>query len=89
MLSRSAGMPSFRTAMHHPSKPIGPFYGEQEAQARRYQEEQQFPAGSMGPKIQAAIEFVEADARNRAIIIDVDGLIPALDGKEGTTVVAS
>jgi len=58
------------------------------AQARHFQEEQQFPSGSMGPKIQAAIEFVQADARNRAIITDVDGLVPALEGKEGTTVVA-
>jgi carbamate kinase len=59
------------------------------AQARRFQEEQQFPSGSMGPKIQAAIEFVQADDRNQAIITDVDGLIPALEGREGTTVVAN
>ena len=58
------------------------------AQARYYQEQGQFPSGSMGPKIEAAVEFVRADPSNRAIITNVEGLIPALEGKEGTTVAA-
>jgi len=58
------------------------------AQARYYREQGQFPAGSMGPKIEAAIEFVQANPKNRVIITDVDSLIPALEGKEGTTIVA-
>ncbi|HUX49848.1 MAG TPA: carbamate kinase [Spirochaetia bacterium] len=58
------------------------------AQARYYREQGQFPAGSMGPKIEAAIEFVQANPKNRVIITDVDSLIPAMEGKEGTTIVA-
>lgn len=38
-------------------------------EARKYLEEGQFPAGSMGPKIEAAIEFVEATG-NEMIITD-------------------
>lgn len=58
------------------------------AQARFYHEQGQFPPGSMGPKITAAIEFVQANPKNRVIITDVDNVIPALEGKEGTTIVA-
>jgi len=58
------------------------------AQARHYYQEGHFPAGSMGPKIMAAIEFVQANPKNRVIITDVDSLVPAMEGKEGTTIVA-
>jgi carbamate kinase len=58
------------------------------AQARFYQEQGQFPSGSMGPKVEAAIEFVQANPSNKAIITNVEGLIPALEGKEGTTIAA-
>jgi len=58
------------------------------AQARHYREQGQFPSGSMGPKIEAAIEFVQANPRNRAIITNVEGLLAAIEGKEGTTIVA-
>lgn len=58
------------------------------AEARRYLAEGQFPAGSMGPKIQAAIEFVQANPENQVIITDIDTLPAALEGKEGTRVVA-
>lgn len=58
------------------------------AQARYYRDEGQFPAGSMGPKIEAAIEFVQANPNNRVIITDVDNLIAAIEGREGTTIVA-
>jgi len=58
------------------------------AQARYYHEQGQFPAGSMGPKIAAAIEFVQANPKNKVIITDVDNLIPAMEGKEGTAIVA-
>ncbi len=36
-------------------------------EARKYLEEGQFPAGSMGPKIEAAIEFVEATGKEMII----------------------
>ncbi len=58
------------------------------AQARHYYYSGEFPAGSMGPKMLAAIEFVQANPRNRVIITDVDHVIPALEGKEGTEIVA-
>jgi carbamate kinase len=58
------------------------------AQARFHHEQGQFPSGSMGPKIEAAVEFVQANQKNKAIITNVQGFIPALEGKEGTTIVS-
>jgi len=46
----------------------------------------EFPPGSMGPKIGAAIEFVEAGGRE-AIITSLPGVHAALDGRAGTRVV--
>lgn len=57
------------------------------AEARSFYEQGHFPAGSMGPKIRAAIEFVQASPDNKVIITDVDSLIPAVEGKGGTTIV--
>lgn len=56
------------------------------AQAKYYHEEGQFPAGSMGPKITAAIEFVQANPQNRVIITDVAGMADAVRGKAGTVI---
>src|SRR5438093_2739745 len=47
----------------------------------------QFPAGSMGPKIEAATQFVRATG-GEVLITDVDHLRDALAGKDGTRVVA-
>jgi carbamate kinase len=58
------------------------------AEARYYHSQGEFPAGSMGPKIQAAIEFVQADSENRVIITDVENLKEALAGKSGTVIKA-
>jgi carbamate kinase len=44
-----------------------------------------FPPGSMGPKVEAAVEFVERGGA-RAIITDVARLPAALRGDDGTTV---
>ncbi len=46
----------------------------------------EFPPGSMGPKIRAAVEFVTATGR-RALITDVEHLHAALAGEGGTLVV--
>lgn len=54
-------------------------------EARGYHEEGHFPEGSMGPKIRACIDFVEAGGR-RAIVTNPEHLIPALAGKAGTVV---
>ena len=53
---------------------------------RRYQAEGHFPAGSMGPKIEAAIRFLEGGGR-RAIITSLDTAVPALRGATGTHIV--
>jgi carbamate kinase len=58
------------------------------AQARHYYQDGQFPAGSMGPKMMAAIEFIQANPKNEVIITDVENLVAAMDGKAGTRIVA-
>ncbi len=58
------------------------------AQARHYYQDGEFPAGSMGPKMMAAIEFIQANPKNEVVITDVDNLVAAVDGKAGTRIVA-
>jgi carbamate kinase len=53
---------------------------------RNYLREGQFKEGSMAPKVEAAIRFVESGGE-RAIIAGLSSLIEALDGKTGTHVV--
>jgi carbamate kinase len=53
------------------------------AECERYIGEGQFPAGSMGPKVQAIYEFLERGGR-RALITSADKLTEALDGRAGT-----
>jgi len=52
-------------------------------QAKQYLQEGHFPSGSMGPKIEACIRFIEYGGE-RAIITCLDCADDALDGKEGT-----
>ncbi|MEW6368164.1 MAG: carbamate kinase [Acidobacteriota bacterium] len=54
-------------------------------EAKRYLLEGHFPAGSMGPKVEAAIEFAEGTG-GTAIITNAENIIQALDGREGTRV---
>jgi len=56
-------------------------------EARRHLAAGQFPAGSMGPKIEAACRFVEAGG-NRALITDTYTLLEAIDGSAGTWITA-
>jgi carbamate kinase len=56
------------------------------SEAEKYMAEGQFPAGSMGPKVQASLEFVKASGQ-QVLITDVEVLHEALDGKNGTLVV--
>jgi carbamate kinase len=58
------------------------------AEAKYHYQKGQFPAGSMGPKIMAAIEFIQANPKNRVIITDEDHLIAAMEGGAGTTIVS-
>jgi carbamate kinase len=53
--------------------------------ARRYLAEGQFASGSMGPKVRAAIQFVEAGGR-QAIITHLHSAIDALEGRTGTSI---
>lgn len=54
---------------------------------RNYLEEGQFKEGSMAPKVEAAIRFVESGG-DHAIIAKLGGLTQALDGKSGTHIIA-
>ncbi len=56
------------------------------AEARRYLDEGHFGAGSMAPKIEAALRFLEAGGR-RAVITCPEELERALAGEAGTTLV--
>lgn len=56
------------------------------ADAERHLREGQFPAGSMGPKIEAAVQF--ARGGGEVLITDVEHLRDALEGREGTRIVA-
>jgi carbamate kinase len=53
--------------------------------ARQLLREGQFPDGSMGPKIEAAVEFAEKTG-GAAIITNADNISQALDKKEGTRI---
>jgi carbamate kinase len=55
-------------------------------QATRLFEAGQFPAGSMGPKIEAALDFVR-ETGNRAYITDIENLRRTLENKAGTRIV--
>ena len=50
---------------------------------KKYLEEGHFPAGSMGPKIEAAIKFIEGGGK-RAIIGHLNEALPAIRGESGT-----
>jgi carbamate kinase len=56
------------------------------AEIKRYQSEGHFPAGSMGPKIQAAINFLESGGK-RVIITSIEKSVEAVSGKAGTVIV--
>ena len=57
------------------------------AEAKALLKKGEFGAGSMGPKVQAAVNFVEAGG-TRAVIADLDDASAALEGTAGTEVVA-
>ena len=57
-------------------------------EAKKYLAEGQFPAGSMGPKIRAAVEYIEAGGREVLITKDTH-LKAALLNRSGTRIIAS
>ena len=55
------------------------------SQARAYIVESQFPPGSMGPKVEACIKFVEHGG-DKAIITSLERAVEALEGSAGTLI---
>jgi carbamate kinase len=58
------------------------------AEAKTYLAEGQFPAGSMGPKILAVIQFLESGGE-RVVITDLAHLVASVDHKAGTQITTS
>lgn len=57
-------------------------------EAEKYLGEGQFPPGSMGPKVEAAVDFVRRSGQS-VLVTDVDHLREGLDGTAGTRIVPS
>jgi carbamate kinase len=57
------------------------------AEARAHLSDGQFPPGSMGPKVEAAVQFVEGGG-GQALITSMDAAADALAGRTGTRIVA-
>jgi carbamate kinase len=58
------------------------------AEAKKHLAEGQFPPGSMGPKIQAAIDFLSTGGEF-VVVTDLDHIVEAVDGKAGTRIAKS
>jgi len=56
------------------------------AEARARMAEGHFPEGSMGPKVQAAVQFRE-NGGERAVIASTQNIIAAVEGKAGTEII--
>ena len=58
------------------------------SETKKYIAEGHFAPGSMLPKVEAALKFVEAYPSKKAVITALDKAILALEGKTGTVIVA-
>jgi len=58
------------------------------AEARAYYAEGHFKPGSMGPKIEAVLSFLEGHPQGKALITDPANIAHALDGTTGTWIEA-
>ncbi|MCS6845883.1 MAG: carbamate kinase [Caldilineales bacterium] len=58
------------------------------SEAKQYYAEGHFLSGSMGPKVEAMIAFLEANPQGKGLITDPQHIVDALDGKTGTWIVA-
>ena len=56
------------------------------AEAAKYVDDGQFPAGSMLPKVEAAMRFVRRFPDKKAVITSLDKAVDALEGKTGTVI---
>ena len=57
-------------------------------EAQQYLEAGHFPPGSMGPKVEAAMEFVR-HTEKRAVITSLNAIREAVSGKAGTEIISS
>ena len=57
-------------------------------EARAYQAEGHFKPGSMGPKVEAVLTFLDAHPAGKALITDPPNIAKALDGESGTWIVS-
>jgi carbamate kinase len=78
-----------------PVKQVAIFYGTSKQknlksitlnEARRYYAEGHFPPGSMGPKVEAAIKFLDSGGK-RTIITSLEGIDDAIEGEGGTEII--
>ncbi|HSJ56746.1 MAG TPA: carbamate kinase, partial [Anaerolineae bacterium] len=58
------------------------------AEAQAYYDQGHFAAGSMGPKIEAVLDFLNAYPEGQALITDPAHIAEALDGKTGTWILS-
>ena len=58
------------------------------AEAEKYIQEGQFAAGSMLPKVQACIEYVQAYPEGKALITSLESAAAGLKGETGTVITA-
>jgi len=71
------------------NKPNQEWLGRMTAEeARTYQAEGHFAPGSMGPKVEAVLSFLDAHPEGQALITDPPNIARALDGDTGTWIVA-
>ena len=57
------------------------------SEAKNLYAEGHFLSGSMGPKIEAIIAFMEANPKGKALVTKPETIIDALDGKTGTWII--
>lgn len=76
-----------RVALHYGTAQQRDLAAMTVAEAKRYLSEGHFPPGSMGPKIRAAVEFVDAGGPE-AIITSPECIAQALAGQTGTRITA-
>lgn len=57
-------------------------------EAKEYMSQGQFAPGSMLPKVEACISFIEKNPKGKALISSLESAKPAIEGKTGTVITA-
>ena len=65
-----------------------PIHAMTAAEARAYMQDGQFEAGTMLPKIEAAVSYLEAVPEGSVLITSLDFVADAVKGKAGTLITA-